>query len=126
MSNEVTAFLDDQKHPMRKEIDLLRRLILSSAQSLTENIKWNGPNYAVNDQDRITMKIQPPTKIQIVFHRGAKAQTAPKDKLIEDKTGLLEWRGNDRAIATFKNAKEVEEATSPLPQIVGAWLKATK
>lgn len=125
-SKEVTVFLDDQKHPMRKEIDALRGEILNASQTLAENVKWNGPNYSVGELDRITMKIQPPTKIQLIFHRGAKVQAQPKTKLIADNSGLLDWRGNDRAIATFKNIQEIDLAKSSLSQIIRDWLKATK
>ena len=73
LNSEVTDFLDEQKHPFRKEIEQLRNYILSANTALTENIKWNGPNYCLDNEDRITMRIQPPTKqAQLIFHRGAK------------------------------------------------------
>ena len=76
LNNEVTDFLDELNHSLRKEIEALRICILSTDNNLTENIKWNGPNYCFDNEDRITMRIQPPkTKlIQIIFHRGAKKQ----------------------------------------------------
>jgi uncharacterized protein YdeI (YjbR/CyaY-like superfamily) len=61
LNSEVTAFLDEQKNPFRKEIEQLRNCILSANTDLTENIKWNGPNYCFDNEDRITMRIQPPT-----------------------------------------------------------------
>lgn len=124
----VTQFLDELNHPFRKEIEKLRIYILTADDNLTENIKWNGPNYCFNNEDRITMRIQPPTtkQIQLIFHRGAKKQEQPKDKLIEDKTGLLIWKENDRAIATFKNIADVESRKEDLAKIVTEWVKATK
>jgi hypothetical protein len=59
-NKEVTSFLDVQNHPLRKEIEALRKIILDANKSLTENVKWNGPNYCIKLEDRITMKIQPP------------------------------------------------------------------
>jgi len=59
----VTTFLDDLNHPFRKKTEQLRKVILSANNELTENIKWNGPNYCFNNNDRITMKIQPPKKL---------------------------------------------------------------
>ena len=52
----VTAFLDELNHPLRAEIEKLRLLILESVAGLAENIKWNSPNYSLEDQDRITLK----------------------------------------------------------------------
>jgi hypothetical protein len=37
---------------LRAEIDLLRGIIMSAGAGLAEGIKWNGPNYSVNDEDR--------------------------------------------------------------------------
>jgi hypothetical protein len=125
-NKEVTTFIDELNHPMRKEIEQLRLIILNSVKGLTENIKWNGPNYCYEDQDRITMRIQPPKKIQLIFHRGAKKVAQPKDRLVDDKSGLLEWKENDRAIATFVNAEDIETAKLNLEKIVINWIKASK
>ena len=127
LNNEVTYFLDEQSHPFRKEIEQLRIFILSSNQNLTENIKWNGPNYCIENQDRITMRIQPPTKqVQLIFHRGAKKKEQPKDKLIANKSKMLLWKENDRAIVTFKNLQDIENGKAELTTIVNEWIKAVK
>ena len=122
-NTEVTSFLLAQNHPLLKEIELLREIILSCDKNIIENIKWNGPNYLYNEQDRITMKINPPKNIQIIFHRGAKKQEQPKDKLINDDSGLMEWKENDRAVVTFKNSADIQANTAALKKIVKLWLK---
>lgn len=126
LNREVTDFLDGQNHPLRKEIEQLRIYILSVDNNLMENIKWNAPNYCLDSEDRITMKIQPPKNIQLIFHRGAKKQTQTEDKLIEDNSKLLIWKENDRAIATFKNMTDINNAETDLVEIVNKWIKATK
>lgn len=124
---EVTKFLNEQNHPFIKEIEQLRNYILASNIGLTENVKWNGPNYSFNDEDRITMRIQPPKKqAQLIFHRGAKKQEQPKTKLITNESKLLTWKENDRAVATFKSIDEIENSRSELSEIVNEWLKATQ
>ena len=82
-SAEVSTFLDELKHPFRMEIEKLREIILNSDARISENMKWNGPNYIVNNEDRITMRVQPPKQIQLIFHRGAKVLEIPKEKIIE-------------------------------------------
>ncbi len=127
MYREVTSFLDELNHPFRNEIEQLRICILATNHELIENIKWNGPNYSINGEDRITMRIQPPKKeVQLVFHRGAKKQEQPKAKLIDDKSGLLIWQENDRAIVTFKSLQDIENAKLNLAKIVNDWVIATK
>lgn len=126
-SCQVTGFLDEQNHPFRKEIEELRDCILSSNKDLTENIKWNAPNYCFENEDRITMRIQPVTiQVQLVFHRGAKKQEQPKDKLIANKSKMLVWKENDRAIITFKNRQAIESGKVELKNIINEWINATK
>jgi len=124
LNKEVTKFLDEQNHPLRKEIELLRDIILSSGKELAENIKWNAPNYSHKDEDRITMKINPPRQIQLIFHRGAKKLTQPPTKLIDDKTEILVWKENDRAVASFKNLAEIEKNKTELSKIISEWINA--
>jgi len=127
MNPEVSTFLDELNHPFRNEIEQLRHCILAANSDLTENIKWNGPNYCHKNDDRITMRVMPPKKqAQLIFHRGTKKLEQPKEKLIEDQSGLLVWKENDRAIATFKSMEEIENAKASLTSIIDNWLKATQ
>jgi hypothetical protein len=124
---EVTHFLKDLNHTFYEEIELLRKFILNADQNLKENIKWNGPNYRYNDEDRITMRIQPPKKqVQLIFHRGAKKQANPENKLISHKSKLLLWKENDRAIMTFNSLQDIENGRAELAEIIAEWINATK
>ena len=125
LNDEVTAFLDALNHPMRAEIEELRHVILQTDSSIAENIKWNGPNYTYRNEDRITMKIQPPKQIQLIFHRGVKKLAQPDSRLIEDESKLLVWKENDRAIVTFKTLDEIRNAQTEIARIVQKWIKAT-
>lgn len=121
---EVTTFLDNLKHPLRSEIEQLRKIILHSTGGLTENIKWNGLNYMYQGADRITMKIQPPKQVQLIFHLGAKKLEQPSQKIIQTDSGLLVWKENDRAIASFKDTTEIESAHEVLKEMVEKWIQA--
>ena len=127
INQEVSDFLEQQNHPFRDEIELLRNIILSVDSKLTENIKWNGPNYSFENEDRITMRIQPPVvQVQLIFHRGAKKQEQPKDKLIASTSKLLNWKENDRAIITYKSMKDIEGSRSELSDIIKDWINSGK
>ena len=123
MNPEVTHFLSQLNLPLRSEIDQLRNFILSAKSGLAESIKWNGPNYTFNGEDRITMKIQPPKNVQLIFHRGAKALEMPKEKLISEDFGLLNWKTNDRAVATFVTMDGIVSNKENLSNIVCEWIK---
>ncbi|MGC3943349.1 MAG: DUF1801 domain-containing protein [Chryseolinea sp.] len=121
---DVSGFLDELNLPLRKVIDQLRRIIVSASE-LEENIKWNGPNYAHEGEDRITMRIHPATQVQLIFHRGAASQEQPTSHLIDDNSGMLTWKTNDRAVATFRSEMEVTKRKSALTRIVKEWIEAS-
>ncbi|GGM96046.1 hypothetical protein GCM10010967_31960 [Dyadobacter beijingensis] len=124
-NEEVTRFLDGLDHPLREEIEILRQIILDAVPSLAENVKWNGPNYSVGAEDRVTMKIQPPKQIQLIFHRGAKVKEQPQAKLLPEDGGLLDWKANDRAVASFKNRAAIDANREKLSGIVREWMALT-
>lgn len=124
-TQEVTQFLSELEHPLKKEIEQLRKIILSANKDLIENIKWNAPNFCFNGEDRITMRIHPPKQIQLIFHRGAKVQALPDKNLIPDDKGMLVWKTTDRAVATFNDLVEIKLRSSDIADLVTKWLKKT-
>ncbi len=122
----VSIFLDELKHPLRAEIEMVRNIILNSNNKLAENIKWNAPNYVVNGNDRVTLKINPPKNILIILHCGAKSQTQPTEKIINHNCKALSWKGNDRAIINLNNKQDIITYQNDIVQIVNLWLDATK
>ena len=126
LHSDVTALLDALNHPFRNEIEQLRTYILEANNQLEENIKWNGPNYCFEQEDRITMRVQPPkNQVQLVFHRGAKKQASLENKLISNPSKNLVWKENDRAIMTFKSLEDITNSKSDLRIIINDWIKAT-
>ncbi|MEB2775873.1 DUF1801 domain-containing protein [Algoriphagus sp. D3-2-R+10] len=125
LNAEVTEFLNLLEHPLREEIELIRSLILDTDSQLSENIKWNGPNYSYEGQDRITMKMYPPKQIQLIFHRGAKVLSLPAERLIEDPSKLMSWKSNDRAVISFKDLAEIKSNSSELIQLIKDWIRAS-
>ncbi|MDP3305097.1 MAG: DUF1801 domain-containing protein [Erysipelotrichaceae bacterium] len=125
LSNEVTALLDNLEHPLRNEINYLRSIIMSTGLGLSEGVKWNGPNYSINNEDRVTIRINPFKQIQVIFHRGAKVKEQPKERLLKDEHKILTWKENDRAIATFKRMDEIERLSVVFKELVIQWIEAT-
>jgi hypothetical protein len=125
LNQEVSTFLNELNHPLREEIELLRNIILNSNKTLTENIKWNAPNYAVGENDRVTLKINPPKNILIILHRGAKVQAMPTQKLVDYTCKVLSWKTNDRAIITLNNKQDIITYQNDVVTIVNLWLEAT-
>lgn len=126
LSNEVSKFLDDLNHPFRNEIENLRHIIISANEKLSENIKWNSPNYHYEENDIITMRINPPRQIQVIFHRGAKKKEKLKERMINDSLSFLDWKENDRAVATFKNLNDIEKSENNLILIIKDWIRVNE
>jgi hypothetical protein len=124
LNQEVTRFLIELNHPFIEEINELRTIILSSEKELIENIKWNGPNYTFNNQDFLTMRINTPKKIQLIFHRGAKKLQQTENKLIQDASNLLVWKENDRAILELNSSDQIRKNKTTLIEIIEKWICA--
>ncbi len=122
---EVTIFLNELEHPLRREIDLIRNLILGIDGGISENVKWNGPNFMYKGKDRITMKINPPKQIQLIFHRGAKVLTLPEKNLIDDPYNIMTWKAKDRAVISLKNESEIKIRSTAVIELAKEWIKAS-
>jgi uncharacterized protein YdhG (YjbR/CyaY superfamily) len=124
LNPEVTKLLNDLNLPLINCVQILRETILKSNQNLEENIKWNSPNYTLNGNDLITLRVQPSkTNVQIIFHRGAKVKSQPEAKIIPEDSKLLLWKSNDRAIATFTNISEITNNMDLIEKWVKIWLE---
>ncbi|RYY97052.1 MAG: DUF1801 domain-containing protein [Chitinophagaceae bacterium] len=123
-SAAVTAYLAALTHPMKECILRLRTLILTALPGCTENIKWNAPSFAVNGQDCLTMRLHPPGKLQLVFHRGAAKRPAPTQRLIRDDSGLLQWPANDRAVFTLRGDADLDAQAALLQALLCRWAEA--
>ena len=122
LNKDVTEFLDSMGHPMRNEFEFLRKIIMSSSIEIKEGIKWNGPNYSIGNEDRITLRINPQKQIQVIFHRGSKVKKQPEQRLLQEDYSILTWKEKDRAVATFKSINEIEENCRMLKEIIIKWL----
>ena len=126
LNPEVTKLIESQNHPMEDVINSIRMLILTANSSLSENIKWNGPNYSFNEQDRFTLRTQPVNKLQLIFHRGAKVKAQPTERLIKDERGLLTWKENDRAIFEVESIEDVNNNKKYIQFLINEWVKVSK
>lgn len=125
-TNQVNQFLQNNEHTLKEGIHLIRKIILESNNNLTEHIKWNAPSFCFKDEDKITFKLNSKDNIQIIFHRGAKVKEVPKDKFINESTGILKWATNDRAVATFVSLEQINENKDSLIKIINEWIEASK
>jgi hypothetical protein len=122
-SPSVEAFLADLEHQRKPEVEALRQAILSGVPGLTERIKWNAPSFGPGDDDRITMRLQPGDRLQLVLHRGAKAR--PVDGFtFSDPAALIAWAAADRGVVTIAPG-ELDQLRAALVDLLRRWVAAT-
>jgi hypothetical protein len=121
----VSEFISQLNHPFKSEIETLRWVILGVNPEITEHIKWNGPSFCYNDDDRITFRLHPQKSIQLIFHRGAKVRNDVESFSFDDPSGLIHWITRDRGTVTFKDLNEIHRQSGEFKVLVDCWLKAT-
>ena len=120
----VDAYLDGLQHARKSEVAALRLVILSAVPDLVERIKWNAPSFGLGDDDRITMRLHPGDRVQLILHRGAKAG-ADDFFRFEDPDKLIAWAAPDRGVVTFKDADDLVSKSAPLSEILRRWVACT-
>ncbi|QGQ95046.1 DUF1801 domain-containing protein [Paenibacillus psychroresistens] len=123
---QVVEFLNKLEHPLKKEIEVVRNIIQSANQQLTEHIKWNAPSFCMNNEDRITFNLHGDKFIRLIFHCGSKVKVnQSQNRLFDDTTGLLDWASTDRAIVKFTDMNDVEAKREKLLEIVIKWIEVS-
>ncbi|XXF80769.1 DUF1801 domain-containing protein [Myxococcaceae bacterium GXIMD 01537] len=119
----VDAFLRELEHPLKQEIEAVRRIILDAAPEIREAIKWNAPSFRTTDFFA-TFNLRSKEGVQLVFHTGAKVKATAKTGLpIEDPAGLLKWLAKDRCLVTLGAGPEIEARRAAFEAIVREWIR---
>ena len=120
----VDAYLENLEHRHKPAIQTLRRLINDAVPGLTERIKWNAPSFGPGEDDRITMRLHPGDRLQLILHRGAKAAADDLFRF-EDPDKLIAWAAPDRGVVTFTDADDLKAKSVALTEILRRWVACT-
>ena len=120
----VETYLESLEHAHKRAIERLRRLILDAVPDLSERIKWNAPSFGRGEDDRITMRLHPGDRLQLILHRGAKAGADDLFRF-EDPDKLIAWAAPDRGVITFKDEADLEAKSAALPEVLRRWVACT-
>jgi len=119
----VTAFLGDLDHPLKREIDAARRIILGTSPEIREGIKWNAPSFRTTEFFA-TFNLRARDGVQLVFHRGAKVKDNSTDgQQLADPAGVIKWLAKERCLVTLGAGKEFLAKRSALEAIVREWIR---
>jgi len=123
-ADDVDSYLAALRHPLKEGVEQLRAAILASNAAITESVKWNAPNFRYDGVDRVTFRLQPGNRLQLILHRGTAVRDDAGDFRFDDPTGLLEWAAPDRAVLTFANLDDVAAKQPAVVELVNRWVEA--
>jgi uncharacterized protein YdhG (YjbR/CyaY superfamily) len=119
--SEVDEYMRRLKHPLKKELEAVRQLILGVSPKIAEGIKWKSPSFRTTDYFA-TVNVHGEDSLRVILHTGAKVKTGAGPK-IEDPTGLLKWLGKDRAMVTLGESGDVKAKNKAMRAILRQWIK---
>ena len=117
----VDQFIAELDHPLKADIEQLRLAILEISDSITEDIKWNAPNFRVDDIDRVTFNLRSQKKVQLILHRGAHKRSDVDSFKFTDNSGLVKWITPDRGLVELK-PDDLESKQSELIDLISRWI----
>jgi len=119
----VTDLLDANKHPLRKEIDMLRNIILVTDTSIREGVKWNAASFRTSEWFATLNGPRRVDRAEVILHTGAKVKGTDVQKDIADPDGLIKWLGKDRGVIYFENTADLKNKSKALQTILRAWIE---
>ena len=120
-ANPVATFLRDLRHPLKAEIETVRKLVLGSSPEIREAIKWNSVSFQTTDFFA-TVNLRAKQGVQLVFHRGAKVKKSTTME-IADPEGMIKWLAKDRCLVTLGDAKAIRGRRAAFQSIVRQWIQ---
>jgi hypothetical protein len=120
-AEDASAFLAALDHPLKADIEAVRKIVLGASPEIAEGVKWNSLSFRKSDWFA-TVNLRSKDVVQLVFHTGAKVKDNPKLE-IADPSGLLLWLAKDRALVTLGAGKTLKANAKAFEAIVKAWVK---
>ena len=119
----VEEFLAELDHPRIDDIRRIRAALLAGDAELAERIKWNAPSFGHDGDDRVTFRLQPGNRFELVLHRGVQKRDDPFT--FDDPEQLIIWATNDRGTITMP-LKMTDQEEARLLALAHRWLRATR
>lgn len=117
----LDSLIDELNHPLRKEVEAFRKMILEADPTIEEGIKWNSLSFRTTEWFA-TWNVRVKDQVQFVLHLGAKVKANPEVANIEDPDDLLKWQAKDRALLTLHPA-DIERCRASVTTLIQEWIK---
>ncbi len=121
----VDAFLDGLMHARIDDVREVRDALLT-IDGVTERVKWNAPSFCIDGDDRITFRLQPGDRVELVFHRGSRTRADAATFTFGDPSALIVWATPDRGVIAFPADTPVADLVPRTLDAARAWLAITR
>ncbi len=119
-SRDVADLLD---HPLKLEIEAVRRIILGVSPAISEGVKWNAPSFRTEKDWFATIHVRAKERVQLILFLGVKKRPDLKPFELPDPKGLVKWLAEDRVMVTLGAGRDIAGNRRALEAIVRAWIK---
>jgi len=109
---EVDAYLNKKEHPLTKEIQNVREIILQTDNKIEETIKWSSPTFMYKG-NIASFFMNAKKNVSLMFHKGANIQVA---------NDLLEGDGKEARVARFYDIEDINSKKMALQEVVREWI----
>ena len=111
-TSKVDAFMAALDHPLKAELEAVRKIIIKASPALSEDIKWGGPSFYYKE-DMATFNPRIKNYVAVIFHKGS---------LIPQATEFFEEATKGKVYAKFYNMAEVKAKKKELEHMVKSWI----
>lgn len=119
LEGTVDSLLTARAHPFTAVIEAARAELLAPP-GVIESVKWNAPNYSLDD-DFATMNLRDDAAVQIILHTGAKVKPEHPEIAIEPRPSFAKWASRNRMIVSFRVAVLDSADVAELARIIRSW-----
>ncbi|MFD2163511.1 DUF1801 domain-containing protein [Paradesertivirga mongoliensis] len=117
-SDEVNEWMLKLKHPLKAEIEAVRKIVMDANSAIAEHIKWAAPSFfctaGLDKTGMATFNHRQPKYVHLVFHNGI---------ILNDQSGLLQGDYKDRRMAYFYSMEDIESKKKELVRAVNTWVE---
>lgn len=109
----VDEYMEKKQHPLNKEINRVREIILATDDRVEETIKWSSPTFMYKG-NIASFFMNAKKHVSLMFHKGA---------LINDPNGLLEGDAKEGRTAKFSDMPDIDRKKSALEAVIKEWIR---
>jgi hypothetical protein len=121
---DVAEYMSGLEHARRPQVEQIRAAILASDPELSESIKWNAPNFVFEGEDRVTFRLQPGDRIELVLHRGSRKRADTISFAFHDTSGMVMWAAPDRGVIAIPEEAALDPLLTTILPVLHAWVRS--